>query len=71
PEVGTQAEIEALRSGVAAIYPDIDGTKKLKKEISRFVKNFLDIHVDPAGCIPTVGSMQGSFASFLTLARLH
>ncbi len=70
-QVGTDAEIEALQSGVAAIYPDIDGIPSLKKEVSLFAKNFLDIDVDPAGCIPTVGSMQGSFAAFMTLSRLN
>ncbi|KAF5062982.1 LL-diaminopimelate aminotransferase [anaerobic digester metagenome] len=69
-EIGTNAEIEALRKGVAAIYPDIDGTPELKNEISKFVKNFLDIEVKPEACIPTVGSMQGSFAAFLTLSRM-
>lgn len=68
--IGTEAEIEALRNGVAAIYPDIDGTPALKYEISRFVKNFMNIDVLPEACIPTVGSMQGSFAAFLTLARM-
>ena len=70
-EVGVQAEIEALKKGVAAIYPDIHGIAPLKFEISRFVKNFMNIDVSPDGCIPTVGSMQGSFASFLTLNRIH
>lgn len=69
-QVGVEAEIEALRKGVAAIYPDIDGIPPLKAEISRFVKMFLNIDVDPTGCIPTVGSMQGSFASFLTCNRM-
>jgi aspartate/methionine/tyrosine aminotransferase len=69
--IGVEAEIEALQRGVAAIYPDIDGIPSLKKEVSLFVKNFLDVDVDPAGCIPTVGSMQGGFACFMTLARLH
>jgi aspartate/methionine/tyrosine aminotransferase len=68
--IGTDAEIQALRDGVAAIYPDIDGTPALKNEISRFVKNFMNIDVLPEACIPTVGSMQGSFAAFLTLARM-
>jgi len=65
PEVGTQAEIEALKRGVASKYPMIDGVAELKDEISRFVKNFLDIDVNRNGCIPTVGSMQGGFAVFL------
>lgn len=69
-QIGTDAEIEALQRGVAAIYPDIDGIPPLKNEISLFVKNFLDIEVSPAGCIPTVGSMQGGFAAFMTLARM-
>ena len=69
-QVGVNAEIEALKNGVAAIYPDIDGIPALKTEVSRFVKNFLDIDVDPAGCIPTVGSMQGGFAAFMTLSRM-
>jgi aspartate/methionine/tyrosine aminotransferase len=69
--VGVEAEIEALKKGVAAIYPDIHGIAPLKNEISRFVKNFMNIEVSPEGCIPTVGSMQGSFAAFLTLNRIH
>ncbi len=69
-QIGVEAEIAALRSGVAAIYPDIEGIPELKKEISRFAKLFLDIEVDDYNCIPTVGSMQGSFACFLTLSRL-
>lgn len=70
-QVGTDAEIEALQRGVAAIYPDIDGIPSLKKEVSLFVKNFLDIEVAPAGCIPTVGSMQGGFAAFMTVSRMN
>ncbi len=68
---GVESQIEALQKGVAAIYPDIQGTPILKSEISSFVKNFLNIDVNPEGCIPTVGSMQGSFASFLALSRIY
>lgn len=70
-QIGIEAEIEALRKGVAAIYPDIFGIAPLKKEISRFVKLFLNIDVDPEGCVPTVGSMQGGFAAFMTVNRLR
>lgn len=70
-QIGVEAEIDALRKGVAAIYPDIDGIKPLKQEISRFVKLFMDVNVKPLGCIPTVGSMQGSFAAFTTIARMY
>lgn len=68
-QIGIEAEIKALRNGVASIYPDVYGIPELKKEISRFVKNFLNISVCPESCLPTVGSMQGSFAAFLTLSR--
>ena len=70
-QIGIQAEIDALNRGVAAVYPDIEGTPVLKTEASRFAKLFLDIAVDPANCVPTVGSMQGGFAAFLTLSKLY
>ena len=70
-QAGVDGQIEALQRGVAAVYPDIQGIQPLKDEISKFVKLFMDIEVDPQACLPTVGSMQGSFAAFLTLGRLH
>lgn len=70
-QIGVDAEIEALKNGVAAIYPDIHGIPTLKTEISRFVKMFLDVDVKPTGCIPTVGSMQGGFAAFLLLNNMY
>ena len=69
-QLGVDAEIEALKNGCAAIYPDIYGTKELKYETVRFVKNFLDIEVEDDACVPTVGSMQASFAAFMTIARM-
>jgi aspartate/methionine/tyrosine aminotransferase len=70
-EIGVNAEIEALKRGVAAVYPDIEGVPALKQEAARFVKLFLDIEVDASSCIPTVGSMQGGFAAFLTFSKIH
>jgi len=67
--VGVAAEIEALKSGVASKYPMIEGVKELKKEMSRFVKMFANIDVDPEGCIPTVGSMMGGMAAFMVANR--
>jgi Aspartate/tyrosine/aromatic aminotransferase len=63
--IGTAAEIEALRKGVASKYPMLDGHPELKKEASRFIKAFIDVDVNPEGCVPTSGSMQGTYASFL------
>jgi aspartate/methionine/tyrosine aminotransferase len=70
-KIGVEAEIQALKDGVAAIYPDIYGTADLKQETARFVKNFLDIEVSDDCCVPTVGSMQAGFAAFMTIARLY
>src|SRR6056297_3588011 len=69
PEIAIDGEIKALKRGVASKYPMIEGVEVLKKEISRFVKNFMNIDVNPQGCLPTVGSMQGGFASFLVSCR--
>jgi aspartate/methionine/tyrosine aminotransferase len=68
-QVGIEAEIEALKKGVAAVYPDIEGFAPLKAETSRFVKLFLNLDISPKGCIPTVGSMMGSMAAFLVANR--
>ncbi len=70
-EIGVQAEIEALKKGVAAIYPEIDGTPELRNETVRFIKLFLDVDVNPENCIPTVGSMQGGYATFMTVNRMY
>ena len=68
-KVGVDAEIEALKKGVASIYPMVDGIQPLKSEASRFIKNFMNVNINPKGCIPTVGSMQGTFAAFLAAAN--
>jgi aspartate/methionine/tyrosine aminotransferase len=69
PEIGIQAEIEALRSGVGSLYPDIAGIPQLKAEASRFIKLFLNADISPEGCIPTVGSMMGGMVTFLVANR--
>lgn len=70
-QIGVEAECAALRAGIASIYPNMMGTPELKSEASRFLKAFLDIDVSPRGCIPTVGSMQGSFSSFILCSHLE
>lgn len=62
--VGVNAEIEALKKGVASIYPNINGIPEIKTEAARFVKNFLNIDVKPETCVPTTGAMQGTYALF-------
>jgi len=69
--IGVEAEIEALKSGVASVYPPIDGVPELKEEASRFVKAFVDLSIDPECCVPIVGSMEGGFISFLIANQCH
>ena len=68
-QVGVDAQIKALQNGIAHSYPDIQGYPELKKQASRFVKAFIGLDVDPVGCVPVSGSMQGTFASFLTCSQ--
>ncbi len=70
PKIGIDAEIEAIKRGVNSVYPMLEGVTELKFEISRFVKLFMDIDVDNEGCIPTVGSLQGSMASFISIDNM-
>lgn len=71
PRVAIDAEHEAMERGVSAVYPNLDGLPELKEEIARFVKLFLDVDVTPRNCVPTVGSMQGTFTTFLVANRCH
>jgi aspartate/methionine/tyrosine aminotransferase len=68
-QIGVDAEIEALKSGVAGVYPEIEGIPELKDAASRFVKLFLDVDIKSESIIPTVGSMQGSFVGFMVSCR--
>lgn len=68
--IGVKAECEALQRGVASVYPIIDGIPEVKEQASRFLKAFLNTDIEPQGCIPTVGSMQASFASLMLASQL-
>lgn len=66
---GVEAEKKALDRGVGSQYPAAAGVPELKMEASRFVKAFMDIDVSPRSCIPTVGSVAGSFGSFIACTQ--
>ena len=66
---GVEAEKKALDRGVGSQYPAAAGVPELKTEASRFVKAFMDIDVSPRSCIPTVGSVAGSFGSFIACTQ--
>ena len=67
--VGVKAQVQALEEGIAHSYPDIQGYPELKRQASRFVKAFIGVDVAAEGCVPVCGSMQGTFASFLTCSQ--
>ncbi len=69
PPVAVEAEKAALDKGVGSTYPPFDGIWPLKSEISRFVKNFMNIEVAAESCFPTVGSMQGCYMAMMVSAR--
>ena len=69
PEIGVNAEIEALKKGVASKYPMLEGLPELKEEASRFFEAFLDVVISPTHIVPVVGTMQGTYISFMTATQ--
>lgn len=69
-QVGVDAQIKSLQDGIAHSYPDIQGLPALKEAASEFVKAFIGVDINPEGCVPVCGSMQGTFASFLTCSQV-
>lgn len=66
---GIEAEKKALDSGIGSQYPAAAGIKELKDAASEFVKAFINIDISPRACIPTVGSVAGSFGSFIACCQ--
>ncbi|MBO5330904.1 MAG: pyridoxal phosphate-dependent aminotransferase [Alistipes sp.] len=66
---GVEAEKAALDRGVGSQYPAAAGVAELKYEASRFVKAFLDVDISARACVPTVGSVAGSFGSFIACTQ--
>lgn len=68
-QVGINAEKAALDRGVGSQYPAAAGVAELKTEASRFVKAFLNLGITPRSCVPTTGSVAGSYASFIACTQ--
>ncbi len=66
-EIALKAEQEALANGCATVYPPNGGIPRIKNAASQFVKAFVGVDIDPLCCIPTTGSMQGTFATFMAI----
>ena len=67
---GVDAQIEALKNGVASVYPPLEGIPSFKEQAARFVKAFIDVDVPADCCTPVVGSMQGTIACFMTCRQM-
>ena len=68
-QAGVEAEKAALDRGVGSQYPAAAGVPELKQEASRFVQAFLDVDITPRSCVPTVGSVAGSYGSFIACTQ--
>ena len=66
---GVEAEKAALDRGVGSQYPAAAGIPELKEAASLFVKAFLNVDISPRACVPTVGSVAGSFGSFIACTQ--
>lgn len=67
--IGVDAEVNALKSGIANKYPNIAGIPDLKNAASKFVKAFMNVDIPEKCVVPTVGSMQASFTLMLLLSQ--
>lgn len=63
-DIAFQAEQKALAEGCATVYPPNGGIPRIKEAAAKFVEAFIGIAIDPLCCVPTTGSMQGTFATF-------
>ena len=68
-QAGVEAEKAALDRGVGSQYPAAAGVPELKYEASRFVKAFLNVDISARACVPTVGSVAGSYGSFIACTQ--
>jgi aspartate/methionine/tyrosine aminotransferase len=70
--IAVAAETEALRDlQVGHVYAPFEGLPALKEEASKFAKLFMNLDIPPSCCIPTVGAMEGCFASFALASGLR
>lgn len=69
--IGIDAECDAIRRGVGSKYPPIAGIEPLRRAASRFMKAFVDLDIAEDCFVPTAGSMQGAFATMLTLSQMR
>lgn len=70
-EAALQAEAEALAAGRGNEYAPFEGTERLRRAVSRFVKMFLNVDIPWQHCVATNGAMQGGIVSQALAGHLH
>ncbi|MCX6154549.1 MAG: pyridoxal phosphate-dependent aminotransferase [Candidatus Kapabacteria bacterium] len=70
-QIGIDAEIAALKTNIASVYPSAEGVTETKEEIARFAKKFLNLDIAPEHCVPTVGGINGAYATFMVAGRRY
>jgi aspartate/methionine/tyrosine aminotransferase len=68
--IGAEAQKAAIDRGVPAVYPAIDGEPELKQAASMFIEAVIGTHISPRSIVPTVGSMQGTYATLMAVSNL-
>lgn len=66
---GVEAEKQALDRGVGSQYPAAAGVPELKEAAHEFVKAFINVDISARACVPTTGSVAGSFGSFIATTQ--
>lgn len=66
---GVEAEKAALERGVGSQYPAASGVKELKDAAHEFVKAFINVDISARSCVPTTGSVAGSFGAFIATTQ--
>jgi len=61
--IAPAAEAEALAEGRGTEYAPFEGTERLRKAASQFIKVFLNLDIPWEYCVATNGAMQGGFVS--------
>ena len=69
--IAAEAEQRALRDRhLAHVYAPFEGLPALKAEGARFWNLFTDVEVPPSCVVPTIGAMQGCFASIALAGQM-
>src|SRR5574344_2563325 len=66
---GVEAEKAALDRGVGSQYPAAAGIQELKEAAHEFVKAFINLNISARSCVPTTGSVAGSFGGFIACTQ--